>query len=322
MTEPVSKPTPFASTIVTMFFDLKKLKGSNATTRSMDFYLEHGKPTLSLPYPMLVFCDDSTVGPIQTIRRSLTDAPTEYVIKSIEDYDLYRDNYPFVAEIRQNNPHYSGLRNTPSYFLMTILKLHFLLLAKQRDDFKTSHYAWIDLGANHLAENVVTYAPPMLDHPNPKVSICYIHYRSHEELQNAQEFLYYGNGAKCGMATTAFTVEREYVDRYHSAVLSIFYEQLVVGLGHGDEQILTYCYDRHPELFHLYYGDYYSTLANYHEPVADIHCIRYHFIDNCIRAGRFDLAQDAAQKVMSVLSRKTLLEPFEMEIQEYLRRLF
>ena len=80
--------------------------------------------------------------------------------------------------------------------------------------------------------------------------------------------------------------------------MSIFYEQLSLGIGHAEEQILMYVYDRYPEMFTLVYGDYYSLISNYHYVVRDYPCIRHHFINNALRAGKRELASDAAKNVI------------------------
>jgi hypothetical protein len=80
---------------------------------------------------------------------------------------------------------------------------------------------------------------------------------------------------------------------------STFYEMLATGVGHTDEQVFTYCYDRHPELFTIYFGDYYSVILNYHNVVQDWHTIKYCFIQQAQCAGRHDLTQLAARSILA-----------------------
>jgi len=80
--------TAFNSTIVTMFFNLKKLKDASSTTRPLDFYVKNGIHTLSLQYPMVVFCDEETVDIVRDTRNSVVDSsviPTVYVVKRLVD---------------------------------------------------------------------------------------------------------------------------------------------------------------------------------------------------------------------------------------------
>jgi hypothetical protein len=197
-------------------------------------------------------------------------------------------------------------------------------MAKQRNDFNTPYYAWVDLGCNHVLQNVSEYAPKMLDNPNPKISACYIHYRSKKELEDMNVFL--ADGGPCGMAATVFTAQTEYIDRFYNAMLQLFNEQLCRGIGHSDEQTMTYCYDRYPELFHIYNGEYYSILTNYHRPTADLSAIRLHFVYNCVNSGMKTLAKEAIKRVLDSLDQKekenVSLNDIEKDVKEEFYHLY
>jgi hypothetical protein len=163
-------------------------------------------------------------------------------------------------------------------------------------------------------------APAMLDNPNPKISACYIHYRSKAELADLNTFFQYGG--PCGMAATLFTAEATYIERFYNAMMEIFNEQLCKQLGHSDEQVMTYCYDRYPNLFTIYNGEYYSILTNYHEPKEYLYAIKNLFIYNTMNCKRFDLAKEAIQRVLRYLSKKTQLNEQELDIQTELTHLY
>ena len=42
----------------TFFFDLSKLSDANGGTRTSEFYLKHGRFTLGICAPMIIFCDE------------------------------------------------------------------------------------------------------------------------------------------------------------------------------------------------------------------------------------------------------------------------
>lgn len=305
-------------TVVTMFYNLKKLKDASSTTRPLDFYVQNGIHTLALQYPMVVFCDEETVDMIKKSRNILVnqdEIPTVYIVKPLTEYDFYSHNFPIIERNRSTNPIYdSNNRNTTSYFLITMFKSVCLLIAKQRNDFDTQHYAWVDLGCNHVLKNVATHAPKMLEKPNPKVSACYIHYRGKDELDDMPSF--FRNGGPCGMAATVFTADRDYIDRFYNGMMQLFNEQLCKGLGHSDEQVMTYCYDRYPDLFHVYNGEYYSILTNYHVPTADLNAIRGLFVYSCVNSGRNDLAREAVKRVLDSLeSKNEELTDLEKDVQ-------
>jgi hypothetical protein len=141
----------------------------------------------------------------------------------------------------------------------------------------------------------------MLEKPNPKISALCINYRDKKCLENIDNFVSSGT---CGMAGTVFSAQKEYIVPFCSYMWSIFYEMLGRGVGHTDEQVFTYCYDRHPELFTIYFGDYYSVITNYHYVCQDWHLIKWCFIQAALNAGRNDLAQAAAKSILEGWEKK------------------
>jgi len=274
--------------------------------------MKNARGTLQLPAPMIIFCDSNTKCKLEQIRSSLTDAPTIFIEKNITEYDFYKDNINQIKNNRAGVPSYKNSRNTPSYLILCMFKILAIKIAKDRADFGTSHYAWIDMGCRHIFKgSMLKPAITILNNPKPKVAVTYISYRSRKELSNIKEFM---NAGPCGIAATSYTVEGTYVDSLYNASMSIFYESLLNRCGHSDEQVFTYCYDRYPELFTLNYGDYYSVLTNYMAPTTDFHAIRYFFIEQALKAGRKDLALEAVKKIMeSVANRQLILAPHELE---------
>lgn len=285
------------TTIITMFFNLKKLKDSTELTRPLEFYIENSSHVLKLNYPMVVFCDEDTHELLKSIRdREVIDNKTQYIIKNIEKYEYYQNCWNIINENRNQNGFPLDRRNTVSYLLMGMFKPFAFNYVNQYNFFNTSHYAWIDIGCNHVVKELQKYAPLMLDNPNPKVSVCYIHYRGQNELKNMKEYMKYGG--PCGIASTSYTIEANYVSRFYTSMFSIFYEKLYVGVGHTDETVMTYCYDRYPEIFDIYCGDYGSVFINYHTLTQNIDIIIGCFIMNAINNNRMDLAKDISQKIL------------------------
>jgi len=288
------------TTIVTMLFDLKNLKDASPATRPLDFYLERCAPILRLPYPMVIFCDEVTQPFLKTIRDTeFTDSLslTQYVVQRLETYDYYRYSWDIIQENREKRGNPTDTRNTASYFLMGMFKPLALWIAHQRNDFHSSHYAWIDIGCSHICRNVSTYAVDMIEHPHPKIAVCYIHYRSHDELISMEEYMKYGG--PCGIASTAYTMPASHVISFYTLMFQIFYEKLFRGVGHTDETVMVYAYDRNPELFTLFYGDYGSIFVNYLTIKEDIPNIVHFFIGEVQKKGRMDLARLSAQKLLN-----------------------
>jgi hypothetical protein len=303
------------TTVVTMFFNLKNLKDTSSQTRPMSFYLENGRQTLKLKFPMVIFCDKDTVESFKKIRdEEVGDSvPTEYILKNITEYDYYQQCWGIIRENRNNSKHYKDPndRNTPSYCLLSMFKVHALRCAYEKNFFNTSHYAWVDLGCSHVVRKLSEYGPKMLLNPGPKVKVCYIHYRSKDVLSSMERYM--AAGGRCGIAAGAFTVEASYINRFYVAMFSILYEMLYKGVGHSEETVLTYCYNRYPELFTLYYGDYYSIFTNYHKTQDDLNSVKKYFIENAKSSGRLDLATEAARSVMIAINEGLNLSAADVE---------
>ena len=288
------------ATAVTMYFDLTKLPDSTAGVRPLSFYMEKGKPTLELNSPMVIFCDDTSYELIKEMRG---ERPTHYIVKPFYEYDFYKDHYNIVKQNRVGNTMYIDSRVTSSYFLLTVFKFYTLHIASQLNIFHTTHFAWVDFGSSHLLRDFATYMPKLLEAPHPKVSFCCIHYRGAEEMTLTSAFAL---GGLCSVGATVFTVEKEYVTRFYTGCMSIFYQLLKHGLGHHEEQLMAYFYHRYPELCTIYYGDYYSIASNYHTIRQDWNCIKRCFIDNALNQNRRDLAIQAADAALSAYDKGVL----------------
>lgn len=281
------------SCIVTMFFNLAGTAHASRATRPLEFYMNHGRPTLELPHPMVVFCDEDTQPLLAAIRG---DRPTTYIVKSIFEYEHVKAWLPIVQATRASKS-YDDPRNTPSHFMVTSFKPMALHLAKKAVPVDT--YLWLDLGASHIARGFPDAVDRILAAPRPKIGLCYIHYRPTHELYPMKRYL--ATGGPCGLAGTAFTVAADYVDRFFLSMMSVAFEQVAEGVGHTEEQAMIYVYDRHPEWFSLYFGDYQSTLTNYHRAVEDLHIIEGCFRQRAQAEGRGDLVQHVLEHAAGVV---------------------
>jgi hypothetical protein len=295
----------YKTTIVTFYFNIKILKDSTDGVRTQSFYLDKGRETLKLPYPMVIFCDEDNYIKIKQIRDEYiyNQELTKYIIKNITEYDFYKENFDIINENRKNNEFYKTSRVTSSYCLVTCFKIIAIYLAKQNNFFNSEYFAWIDFGGSHVMKDFNNSAKKMLDNPNSKISFCYIHYRNNE-LYPMNIFL--KNGGYCTVGGTSFTVHKDYVNKFYNGCISIFHEILFNGVGHCDEQVLTYFYNKFPELCNIYYGDYYSILENYHEPIKDHYCIINNFIKQAISNNKNDLAQICAKKLITTIKKYNL----------------
>uniref|UniRef100_A0A6C0AQ00 Uncharacterized protein n=1 Tax=viral metagenome TaxID=1070528 RepID=A0A6C0AQ00_9ZZZZ len=288
----------YKSTLVTFYFNLTTLPDATDAGRPQSFYMEKGRETLKLQNPMVIFCDDTTHLSIKAIRdEEVSDQTlTKYIVRPFTDYDFYRHNWPIICANRKGVPFYVNDRNTASYFLVSMFKIIALQLAHQENFYKTPFYTWIDFGGSHVMRSFHDATMKILANPRPKISMCYIHYRGHQELEDRLQNKV--QGGYCGIAAGSLTAEASYISRFYTGCMSIFYEMLTNTIGHGEEQVFNYFYDRFPELCTIYYGDYYSILTNYHGPMDDIGTIERFFINEAIHKGRRDLAKQAAKAIL------------------------
>jgi len=282
---------------VTMFFNLKPLSDTTELTRSREFYEKNCVATLSINNPLVILCDSSTRAWIEPLRNSLSTAETQYIEKNITEYDHYKVNFPLIVHNRKTSPTYQHTdnRNTPSFLLTTTFKFHALKMAAELIQDAT-HYVWVDFGCQHVVWEAQTRLQAIFDNPRSKITMTYIHYRPSNDVKDMA--MYLSKGGPCSLAATVFSIEKSYMNLFYTRCMSIFYEQLSKQVGHNEEQVLIYLYDRYPEMFNLVYGDYYSTVSNYHNVVRDYNTIKTCFINTTIAAGRKDLAAVAAYNIM------------------------
>jgi hypothetical protein len=184
--------------------------------------------------------------------------------------------------------------------VLTVFKFVALLIAAQRNDFLTTYYTWIDFGCSYVAPtDFVISARELLDKPRPAISVCYIRHRTTDALKDSS--LYCSKGS-CGVATGIMSVERNYVFKLYARFMRVFYEQLEKNIWHADEQILMYVFNRHPELFNVYYGDYRSLLTNYHDIRLDWHHIRWFFINEAVKVNDYKSAKIVLDKLLYSLN--------------------
>ncbi len=313
--------TEKSCTVVTMFFSLKTFKDASKQTRPIDFYIKNGRNTLSLPFPMVIYCDEDSLDFLQEIRNECVgdSVPTKYIVKNLVDYEFYKLNWDIITQNRTQRKGYKDKddRNTVSYYIMGMFKPYSLWMSKQHNFFNTSHYAWVDLGCNHLVRDFNTYVPLVLQNPRDKVACCYIHYRSHDEIYPYTKCIEYGG--PCGIASTAYTVQAEYADKFYSLTMSVFYDMLYHGYGHTDETVMTYAYDKDPSIFNIYYGDYYSVFQNYHKPREDHSCIYHNFIREAVRKGNVELAKKASHELLAYCIENNIQSPYINDLQQIIK---
>jgi hypothetical protein len=285
------------TTLVTAFFDISNLDDSNLNSRPLSFYLENGKYTLSQPFPMIILTSKNLRQIIEKLRNEVCpNNQTFYIEKEITDFSLYTNCYDIVKKNREEIIDYKNHRNTPSYCIITNLKIYYMKLAFDCNYFNTSHFAWIDFGGGHVCKDTIsTYLPEIVNNPSEKIKVCYIHYRSSDEMKNIKEFVHLG---PCGIAGNFWTIKGTFVNKLFLSWNELFFKQLFEGVGHNDEQSITLVYNKYPEMFEIYNGDYKSVYSNYFFVKDDYHSIRWYFIQEAINKNSINIAKEAINRLL------------------------
>jgi hypothetical protein len=96
-------------------------------------------------------------------------------------------------------------------------------------------------------------------------------------------------------------VENDYVERLNNLFMKVLRWQVVEeAVGHSDSQCFVYVYDSNPEVFNLFFGDYYSVVENYHRSVGDHDSIRRHFIEKAQADNKIDIVALAQNSMLKV----------------------
>jgi len=179
-----------------------------------------------------------------------------------------------------------------------MFKIHALKIAQERADFKATHYFWVDFGCSHVAYSETFHADAlrMIASPRSKVTVQMIRYWDSSERENLFDNVKAG---MCGLAGTVFSVEKTYMARLYTLMMGVFYDLLFKEIGHTDEQVMLLAYYRSPQMFNLYYGDYYSVISNYHYIVRDWHSVIYFIIKRAYNDGNLTFTDSTTQELIN-----------------------
>ena len=296
--------------MVSAYFDLTKMEDRTSAIRTSEWYESKSRSVLGAKVRMILYGDAESVKWMRKMREMWAPGvETEYVERDLMDYEWVRMAFPIVKRNRMRSARYMdpNERNTSSAYMAYVFKMWALADAARRAP-RSSHVGWVDVGCGHVLRGDVTgRLERLVESPKPKIAVTYIHYRGTEWLKDQKKRMEYGGW--CGVAGGLITVESGLVDLMQSRFWSVFWEMIGNGVGHGEEQILTYMVDRWPEMFELRYGDYYSLLSNYEGVTEDVPSIRRWFCMEALRSNRICVAKAAASEVMrSVADRKLVLD--------------
>jgi hypothetical protein len=295
-------------TLVTAYFNLTKCYDASEeiNKRDSNYYLSHSISTLSLPYNLVIYCDEESYNKIKEIRPDYLKDKTEYIICDFEDFkytkngcklnEKFSDYRIKINENRKKYPYYFDNRNTASYYLFCMSRYIMLKETIERNTFKSTHFCWINFCIERMGYKNLIQLDEALSIKRDKFSTCYIDYIPESLINNIPEYFKWG---RCSMCSGFFTGNGEYMYKVCDLIENKFLEFLEKGYGHADEQLYSPVYFQNPDLFEHYYGDYTEMITNYvyiyDRPEPPIH----NFIKNSYNNSNYIKCYEACKFVLN-----------------------
>lgn len=329
----LEKPDISHWTLVTAYFNLTTCPDASKKIieRNLNYYMHHSISTLSLPYNLVIYCDEESLPIIQEIRPKEFDSRTVYKIRKFDEltfescpcvdtnhnyygltFSQYRDK---INQNRREHPYKFDERNTASYYLFCMSRYLMLIETINENPFQSTHFAWINFCIERMGYKNLVHLPECLLTNRDKFSTCYIDYIPLWYIQNTA--LYYERGL-ANMCSGFFTGNAHYMRMTCKYIIEKFLYYLDLGYGHADEQLYSPVYYDHPELFDHYYGDYTEMITNYKyiyerptEPIRNL-------IRNSFECGNYSRCLDACRFVLRSLgTNKCNLDDYYKGLLQY-----
>lgn len=281
-------------TIVTMLYHLPKY--GDKLNKSIDYYLDKGRFTLSLPLNLVIYCDEEQVSTIMNIRRDngfenlTTICPLD--LNNFELFEL-KDK---IKENRTNKPYYNDTnRNTPTYAALVACKFNILQHAIDNNYFNTEYFAWMDYGLSYVTGEMSHQLIRNLQLYREKVSFCYMEYTPENIMLNNDEYYKFG---RCGTAAGFFTGKKDLLYLVCSEGAKKFRETVIQGYGHAEEQIVPLIYLEHNDWFEFFHGYYYQLFSNYDMIRYNSEITMKKLIPLLQYEGKYELCASACEKIL------------------------
>lgn len=283
-----------AWTFVTAYFDLTKCSDASQAIndRPNTFYLNAANTTMSLDANLVVFTEPRYVATLEALRPAHLKHKTKYITMEFDDFPLnkYRQR---ILDNRKKVPS-ADPRNTPSYYLFCMARYEMLKNIIAENPFKSTHFGWINVCIERYGYRDAMALEGVMNEFRDKFSTCYIDYIPPSMLNNPTEFWQFG---RCSLCSGFFTGNGEYMTKFCQFIEQEFMTQMEAGYGHADEQLYSFIYFAHPEIFEIYFADYLSMVTNYVKVVEDVGTIIGCLIKNAFSHGNYQLANAACKAV-------------------------
>lgn len=296
-------------TLVTAYFNLAKCPDASKEIKERDqeYYMKHAYSTLSLPYNLVIYCDEESYEKLRALRPEYLKDRTTYVIRefdelAFEGYELkFKEYREVIKDNRIKNPYHFDNRNTASYYLFCMARYIMLKESIKNNVFGSTHFAWINICIQRMGINNVKRLPEALSINRDKFSTTYIDYIPHSLILNTKEYYKFG---RCSMCSGFFTGNAYYMDKVCGLIIDKFVYYLKLECGHADEQLFSPCYFENKELFEHYYGDYQEMITNYVYAYDNPEKIIQIFINSAYQHKDYEKCLEACEFVLKSLREK------------------
>jgi len=257
-------------TLVTAYFNLTNCEDASVeiNKRDKNYYLSSAVSTLTLPYNLVIYCDNGSYEEIVKIRPTYLEDKTKYILIDFDSFTFneknsnktFKEYRNIINENRKNKPYYFDNRNTASYYLFCMSRYIMLKETIKQNYFNSTHFGWINFCIERMGYLNLKHLDEGLSLHRDKFSTCYIDYIPNNLINNLDEYFRWG---RCSMCSGFFTGNKNYMYKVCDLIENKFIEYVNKGYGHADEQLFSPVYFENKELFEHYYGDYQQMITNY-----------------------------------------------------------
>lgn len=265
-------------TLVTAYVDLNKYDDIDRIKKNED-YLPHIDNICQYNGYMIIHCEVDMVETIWKLRKKYNMLDKTYV--SVFDFK----ELPLQSKLDEIKEHWSenrcpvGLNPTgkesPEFLIMMWSKLYFLQKSHELNPFKSSHFAWIDIGItyvpgilinNSTRDTLETIHKIMSEKPDKIRMPCicetsYSEFTSEDKLSGRRKFY---EKRQCKLIMGFFVVPDEIIEKISSLFLNEVDTCISTGYPNTEDTIMTVVCVENRSLFDLYYGDYENIFSSYH----------------------------------------------------------
>lgn len=267
-TNPI-KPLP---TIITMLYNIREKENDNSDcvlNHKINKYIDSAKEfILKLPYPLIVFTDDTNV--IKTIEEERKQLQNKTFIfnKKLEDtyFYQYKDR---LSELQTQFHIDNGCleHETPLYIILNNNKFDFIENAININPFHSSHFIWMDFGINHVAQNTEEIHKWITNIPDKIKQLCINPYIENVVEKEFFQCIYHHTAG--GLFSGSSNNLLKYSELFKKKTEQIYKEDWY----QIDEAVMTMVQRENSELFDLFYGDYQGIISNYLSPINNMDLI-------------------------------------------------